>query len=123
MRGFVYIVAMIRAQSLFDSLTDPIRRRILALLNKEGELCVCVLVSALDLPQPKISRHLGVMREAGLLSVRREGTWIYYRFEAGLPLWAYRIVEIATRDAPEPESSQDDTRLARMKASLVKCVG
>ncbi|MDA8092993.1 MAG: metalloregulator ArsR/SmtB family transcription factor [Betaproteobacteria bacterium] len=113
---------MIQAQALFDSLSDAIRRRLLALIQKEGELCVCELVAALGMPQPKISRHLAVMREAGLLAIRREGTWIYYRLDAHLPLWAYRIVEIASRDAPEAESDEDRMRLARMKAKPTTCL-
>jgi ArsR family transcriptional regulator len=112
---------MIQAQALFDSLSDVTRRRILALLLSQDELCVCELMVALDLAQPKISRHLAVMREAGLLSVRREGTWIYYRFDAQLPLWVYRILEISGRDAPEAESGQDFVRLAEIKAKPAKC--
>ncbi len=67
---------MLETQAFFDVLSDEIRRRVLCLLLKEGELCVCELFQALDLPQPKVSRHLGVMRDAGVLSVRREGTWV-----------------------------------------------
>lgn len=108
-------------QSLFNCLSDATRRRILALLLNQGELCVCELVTALELPQPKISRHLAVMREASLIVMRRDGTWIYYRLSPDLPLWAYRILEIATRDAPEAESSQDAERLAGMADRLVRC--
>lgn len=110
-----------KPQDLFDSLSDATRRRILALLLGQGELCVCELVAALDLPQPKISRHLAVMREAGLTSLRRDGTWIYYRLHPELPLWAYRILEIVGRDAQEPEASQDTGRLAGMADRPVRC--
>lgn len=112
---------MIDTQAFFDSLSDATRRRLLALLLEQGELCVCELVTALDLPQPKISRHLAVMREAGLTTMRREGTWIYYRLHPGLPLWAYQILEIAGRDAPEAESRQDAARLARMTERPIRC--
>jgi ArsR family transcriptional regulator len=44
-----------------------------------GELCVCDLEACLDITQSKASRHLGVLKQAGLLGVRRDGTWIYYR--------------------------------------------
>ncbi|TCJ13006.1 metalloregulator ArsR/SmtB family transcription factor [Parasulfuritortus cantonensis] len=111
------------AQPFFDSLSDATRRRILALLQGEGELCVCELVAALGLPQPKISRHLAVMREAGLIAMRREGTWIFYRLHPELPLWAYRILEIAGRDAAESESGADRVRLAGMADRPIRCCG
>jgi ArsR family transcriptional regulator, arsenate/arsenite/antimonite-responsive transcriptional repressor len=109
------------AQPFFDSLSDATRRRILALLQAQGELCVCELVAALDLPQPKISRHLAVMRESSMLSMRREGTWVFYRLHPELPLWAYRIIEIAGRDAPEPDAMPDTRRLATMADRPVRC--
>lgn len=84
---------MISPNDFFDALSDETRRRLLALLVGDDELCVCELCHALDLPQPKVSRHLAVMREGGLLTVRREGLWIYYRIHALLPAWAYRILD------------------------------
>jgi ArsR family transcriptional regulator len=112
---------MIESQAFFDSLSDATRRRILALLRGHGELCVCELVAALDLPQPKISRHLAVMREAGITAMRRDGTWIFYRLHPELPLWAYRVLEIAGRDAPEPGSDMDTARLAGMAERPIRC--
>lgn len=112
---------MNETQAFFDCLSDATRRRVLALLLDQGELCVCELVEALGLPQPKISRHLAVLRDASLIAMRREGTWIYYRLHPELPLWAYRIIEIAGRDAAEPETDQDSVRLARMNGRPVRC--
>jgi ArsR family transcriptional regulator len=63
---------------LFKALADDTRLRIVALLA-HGELCVCHLQAALELPQPSVSRQLGVLRAAGLVEDRREGTWVYYR--------------------------------------------
>jgi ArsR family transcriptional regulator len=63
---------------LFRALGDETRLRIVALLS-HGELCVCHLESALDLTQPTASRHLSVLRAAGVVEPRREGTWVYYR--------------------------------------------
>lgn len=60
------------ATNMFATLADPIRLRCLALIAGEGELCVCELVGALDLLQSKVSRHLAVMRDAGLLRDRRD---------------------------------------------------
>lgn len=63
---------------LFRALGDETRLRILALLA-HGELCVCHLQDALELPQPTVSRQLAILRAAGLVEDRREGTWVYYR--------------------------------------------
>jgi ArsR family transcriptional regulator len=62
---------------LFRALSDETRLRIMVLLS-EKELCVCQIEAALDLPQAKVSRHLAVLRYAGLVKDRREGLWIYY---------------------------------------------
>lgn len=99
-------------QILFESLADEIRRRLLALLLKEEELCVCELHQVVDLPQPKVSRHLGVLRDAGVVAVRRVGTWMFYRLSPELPLWAYRIIEqMAAGAAGNPLFRQDAERL------------
>lgn len=63
---------------LFRALGDETRLRIIALLS-HGELCVCHLQDALELPQPNVSRQLGILRAAGLVEDRREGSWVYYR--------------------------------------------
>jgi ArsR family transcriptional regulator len=63
---------------LFKALGDETRLRIVALLS-HGELCVCHLEEALGLAQPNVSRHLGILRMAGVVEHRREGSWIYYR--------------------------------------------
>jgi ArsR family transcriptional regulator len=63
---------------LFKALGDETRLRIVALLS-HGELCVCHLEDALGLSQPKVSRHLGILRMTGVLEHRREGSWVYYR--------------------------------------------
>ena len=63
--------------AVFKACADETRLRILFLLT-ERELCVCELVEVLGMPQGKISRHLAVLKHAGLVRDRREGTWIYY---------------------------------------------
>ncbi len=63
---------------LLKALADETRLRIFALLA-HGELCVCHLESGLDIPQPTASRHLGVLRNAGVVEARRDGSWIHYR--------------------------------------------
>jgi ArsR family transcriptional regulator len=63
---------------LFRALGDETRLRIVALLA-HGELCVCHIEQALSLSQPNASRQLGILRAAGVVDSRREGTWVYYR--------------------------------------------
>jgi ArsR family transcriptional regulator len=65
---------------VFKALSDETRLRILKLLE-HGELCVCDIVASLDIIQPKISFHLGVLKEAGLVKDRRVGKWIHYRLD------------------------------------------
>ena len=80
------------ASDFFSLLSDELRRRILVLLMSERELCVCELFFALDAIQPKVSRHLALMREAGVLSQRKLGRWVHYRIASQVPLWVHRIL-------------------------------
>lgn len=57
---------------------DPTRLRMLYLLSRHGELCVCDLQNSLDISQSSASRHLRTLREAGLVSDRRQGMWMHY---------------------------------------------
>jgi len=63
---------------LFRALGDETRVRIVALLS-HGELCVCHVEKALELSQPNVSRQLGILRMAGIVDARRDGTWVYYK--------------------------------------------
>lgn len=68
--------------TLFKTLADPTRLRLAVLLKIKGEACVCELADALDAPAFRISRHLGVMKDRGLVEARRNGTWMYYQLAA-----------------------------------------
>ncbi len=63
---------------VFNALADDTRRRILGLLAS-GEVCVCNIHEALDIPQPTASRHLAHLRKSGLVATRRDGLWVHYR--------------------------------------------
>jgi ArsR family transcriptional regulator len=63
---------------LFKAFADPVRLRLLNLLV-DGEVCVCHLHGALDLPQSTVSRHLAYLRKRGLVVGRKEGLWVHYR--------------------------------------------
>ena len=66
---------------LFKAVADPVRLRLLSLIacHAGGESCVCDLTGAFDVTGPAVSYHLRVLREAGLISSERRGTWVYYR--------------------------------------------
>ncbi|WP_236796329.1 metalloregulator ArsR/SmtB family transcription factor [Amycolatopsis sp. GM8] len=66
---------------LFKAIADPVRLRLLSLIASHGggEVCVCDLTGAFDLTGPTISHHLKVLRESGLITGERRGTWVYYR--------------------------------------------
>lgn len=71
---------------VYKAAGEPIRLRILALLA-HGELCVCHLHGLLDAPQPTVSRHLAVLRHAGLVAARRDGSWVHYALTDAAERW------------------------------------
>ncbi len=64
------------------ALAEPTRLRLAVLLAIHGETCVCELAAALDAPEFRISRHLGILKDRGLVEARRQGTWMHYRLAA-----------------------------------------
>jgi ArsR family transcriptional regulator, arsenate/arsenite/antimonite-responsive transcriptional repressor len=68
---------------LFKAVADPVRLRLLSLIacHEGGESCVCDLTATFDMTAPSVSYHLRILREAGLISSDRRGTWVYYRVE------------------------------------------
>jgi ArsR family transcriptional regulator, arsenate/arsenite/antimonite-responsive transcriptional repressor len=100
---------------LFRALADPTRLRSLLLLATEGELCVCELVHAIGELQPKISRHLAMLREAEIVTDRREGLWIHYRLNPKLPAWAREVLAATARaNAGAEPYARDRKRLKAM---------
>lgn len=100
--------------AVFRCLGDDTRARIALLLSMEKELCVCELTAALDETQPKISRHLALLRSCGLLEDRRNGQWVYYRLHPQLPEWVGDILS-KTLDNNTRWLSQDVQRLWQMR--------
>lgn len=80
---------------LFKSLSDSTRLQSLLFIYQEKELCVCELMVALELSQPKVSRHLALLREAGLLETERRGQWVFYHLSKQLERWATAIIDEA----------------------------
>jgi ArsR family transcriptional regulator len=93
----------------FKALSDETRLRIIKLLES-GELCVCDLVAALDMVQPKVSFHLGVLKKAGILKDRRAGKWMHYRLDDADMFKRLLMLSVFER-MPEGASSRDKKRL------------
>lgn len=107
---------------IFQMLADQTRLRALALMHNQGELCVCELVAALNLSQPKISRHLAALRDADLLTSRRDAQWVFYHINSALPDWQQQIITAAlTGLKDEVVLQQDTTRLSDMKNRPQRC--
>src|SRR5881397_4340764 len=99
---------------LFRALADHTRLRLLDLMG-DDEVCVCFLVEALDVTQPKISRHLAYLRRAGIVSARREGKWMHYRLVDPPDEHAARIFrEVRTALTEHPELQADREKLAKI---------
>ncbi len=112
--AYPYTYRMIEIE-FYKQLSDETRLRCMMLILAEGELCVCELTHALELSQPKISRHLANLRQAGVLKDRRDGQWIHYCLHENLPVWAHKVLaataEGLTNSSPY---TQDRKRLKNM---------
>lgn len=104
------------------ALSDETRLRALLLMAIEGELCVCELMAALQLPQPKISRHMGVLRDVGILKSRRQAQWVFYQLNPDLDGWQREIVYSLIAGAKGQALIEDDRKqLSKMENRPVKC--
>jgi ArsR family transcriptional regulator len=101
-------------QKVFKTLADSTRVRILALLERE-ELAVQELMDVLAMAQSRVSRHLGILREAGLLRDRREGTYVFYRFATPKSGAWSDAWQLARRElAGDPAAKRDAAALVRV---------
>tara|TARA_R110000803_G_scaffold75526_4_gene139930 strand:- start:1101 stop:1457 length:357 start_codon:yes stop_codon:yes gene_type:complete len=79
----------------FKYLADDIRLKSVLLIAQEGELCVCELMVALTEPsQPKISRHLALLKNAGLLVTRKHKQWVFYTINPNIPSWTQEVINL-----------------------------
>jgi ArsR family transcriptional regulator len=106
---------------VFKALSDETRLRIVKLLEN-GELCVCDIVAALDIVQPKASFHLGVLKEAGLLKDRKQGKWIHYSLNE-TDLFRRMLMVSVCEKAGNTFIAEDRKRLARFFQSKKSCPG
>ena len=78
--------------AFYKCLADDTRLRCLLLIEQEQELCVCELTQALNLSQPKISRHLAQLRQFGILQDTRRAKWVFYGIHPQLADWAKTVL-------------------------------
>ncbi|MGB5996871.1 MAG: metalloregulator ArsR/SmtB family transcription factor [Marinomonas sp.] len=76
----------------YKCLADDTRLKSIMLIKQADEACVCDLMAALELDQPKTSRHLAELRKCGILQDERRGKWVYYRLHPELPEWAKNVI-------------------------------
>ena len=87
---------------LFKALADPYRLTILATLAKAADhVCVCDFTAGLPVNQPAVSHHLRLLREAGLVTSERRGTWVYYRLADD----AFTRIEAAAQSTFHPKKA------------------
>ncbi|MEV0113060.1 metalloregulator ArsR/SmtB family transcription factor [Streptomyces sp. NPDC050844] len=88
----------VRTAAMFKALGDPVRLRLFSLVasHEGGEACVCD-ISDVGVSQPTVSHHLKKLREAGLLTSERRGTWVYYRVEPSVLASMGQMLRLPTR--------------------------
>lgn len=101
------------ASSLLSLLADPTRVRLLALCA-QSELSVAELVQITELPQSRVSTHLGKLREASLLSDRRDGASTLYRASDAMPAAARKLWELVQASVEDGVLVSDDARRERV---------
>lgn len=82
---------------MLQALADPVRLSIVRQLSSHGTVCACDFSACGDVSQPTVSHHLKVLREAGVVTAERRGTWIYYCLDASV---ADRLRELASNLSP-----------------------
>lgn len=90
---------MIEPTQLFKCLSDETRLHATLLIYQEEELCVCELMEALKLSQPKISRHLAQLRNCGILHDVRRSQWVFYSIAQDLPEWVFDVLNAANKSS------------------------
>jgi ArsR family transcriptional regulator len=99
---------------IFKALSDPIRLRIVLLLQSEGELCVCDLMAVLKLPQSTVSRHLAYLKRSCLVDTRRQGVWMYYQLSRESCRMCRELHDILLRHVADlPEAKTDRVAFAK----------
>ena len=94
-------------ETFFLALADKTRLRLLNLM-RENEVCVCFFTEVLGESQPKISRHLAYLRNAGLVSARRDGKWMHYKIEIPANFHAAQILQSTLNGLKSKDEMRED---------------
>ncbi|MCU0237371.1 MAG: metalloregulator ArsR/SmtB family transcription factor [Acidobacteria bacterium] len=105
----------------FKALADDTRVRVLKLLGG-GEFCVCEIAHALNLEQPRLSFHLRILKEAGIILDRRQERWILYRLNEEDMFIRFLLMAISEKIAPE-QARKDQERLRAFGRAGRPCAG
>ncbi len=112
---------MIKLDEFFHLLSDETRLRCLMLIQAKGELCVCDFTNVLKQIQPKISRHLAILRKHNVVSDRRDGIWIYYSIHPKLPKWARKILSTTLGQIANEKPFSSDLKLLEDSNNCSPC--
>jgi DNA-binding transcriptional ArsR family regulator len=114
-------------EAVLKAAGDPSRARILKMLES-GEMCVCQIVAALKLSQSTISKHLSLLRAAGLVDERKEGRWVYFRLaDSSVNAYAQALLALIRRwlkeDAVVLQDAQRVAEIRKMPAEQLCALG
>ena len=106
------------AARLFAALSDPTRLRLLLAL-RGGELCACQLIGLVGLAPSTVSKHLALLRDAGLVAARKDGRWVHYRLEKrpDFPTVGSRAAAVFQSLEKSPELRADARRLRELRTA------
>jgi ArsR family transcriptional regulator, arsenate/arsenite/antimonite-responsive transcriptional repressor len=106
--------------TVFKALSDKTRLRILKLLGY-GELCVCDIVAAFDMVQPRVSFHLNVLKQAGLVKDRKEGKWMHYGIDDS-DLFKRLLILSVMEKIPRDMLKEDTKRLEEFLGNKAQAI-
>ena len=113
-------VLNVDAEVVFQALSDATRIRIMRLLSlNQDEACLCELAESLDEPEYKLSRHLKILRQSGLIEAEKDGRWIYHRLVKGNS--HLKLLYSYLKQIPDYETrfKQDNERFEKRKSHRV----
>jgi len=104
----------IQAETIFQALSDPIRLRIIRILSTTNEeACLCEFVDSLLEPQYKLSRHIKILKQTGLLSASKDGRWVYHRLVMSTDYLKHLYQTILMIPDPDGQYAQDLKRFQK----------
>ena len=110
---------MLEILNITKALSDENRVRALMILT-DGELCVCQIIEMLGLAPSTVSKHMSILRLAGLVETRKDGRWIYYRLADGNTLKAHEILDWLQRHLKNDKRISDDFKKLRQMQKMSK---